>query len=99
MSPHERLRMLREGRSFGSQKAFCNHAQKYGYSISSRRYGAIERGDVKPDIDEIIDICEAMKISSDAWLFGAESRVDLRGLSEERIGIVAEVAKMLFKLD
>lgn len=95
---HTRLRALRESRGFETQKAFCFHAQKYGYAISSRRYGAIERGDARPDIDEIRDICEAMKISADAWIFGVDGRVDIKGLSQERIEILGAVAKMLYKL-
>lgn len=95
MTPHKRLRRLREGRLYGSQKAFCSHAQKYGYTISSRRYGAIERGDVKPDIDEIVAICEAMKISADAWLFGVDGRINLSGLDSRSVAILAKMADVL----
>jgi transcriptional regulator with XRE-family HTH domain len=96
---HNRLRALREGRGFETQKDFCYHAKKYGYSLSLRRYRDIERGAAVPTICEVRDICEAMKISADAWIFGAEGRIDIRGLSQERIEIVDELARMLFRLN
>lgn len=96
---HNRLRNLRLGRGYETQKEFCYHAKKYGYNITLRRYRDIERGEAAPTIYEIRDICEAMKISSDAWIFGVDSRVDIRGLSQEKVEIVAEVARMLFRLD
>lgn len=92
---HLRLKLLREGRGFSSQKHFCAHAQRYGFDIQPRRYGAIERGDARPTIDEIIDICEAMKISADAWLFGVDTRVDLRGLDSYDIAMLGKIADML----
>jgi len=95
MTPHERLRRLREGRSFGSQKAFCSHAFKYGYSIKLRRYREIEKGTVAPTINEIIDICEAMKISADAWLFGVDGRINLSGLDSRSVSILSRVADVL----
>lgn len=98
MTPHKRLRRMREGRSFGSQKAFCNHAQRYGYPIAHRRYGAIERGDVKPDIEDITNICIAMKISADAWLFGVAARIDVQELSPEEIVLVEQLVKGLAAL-
>lgn len=97
-SMHTRLRNLRVSRGFETQTKFCRHAKRYGYAIDLRRYRDIERGEAAPTIYEVRDICEAMKISADAWIFGADSRVELRGLSQERIEIVSEVAKMLFNL-
>lgn len=67
--PSERLRQLREAKH-SSQKAFCAHAERAGYIIALRRYGAIERGDASPSADEIIKICRAMEISADCWLMG-----------------------------
>lgn len=63
-----------------------------------RRYGEIERGTAVPTIYEIRDICKAMKISADAWLFGRGARVDTRGLSEERIEVVAKLAELLLDM-
>lgn len=95
MTHNIRLRRLREAQGYGTQKTFCHHAQKQGYKMTLRRYGAIERGDVKPDIDEIIAICEAMKVSADAWLFGLETPVDVRGLTEKEISLVKNLVKDL----
>lgn len=96
-APHERLRELREKR-FRSQKVFCGYAQKYGYEISLRRYGAIERGDVSPGLGEIIMICKAMHISADTWLFGYQDIIDTRLLSDAEMGIVKELVKGLISL-
>jgi transcriptional regulator with XRE-family HTH domain len=93
--PHKRLRRLREGRSFVTQKAFCSYAQRTGIKLSARRYGGIERGDITPDINDIIKICSAMKISADAWLFGVATRVDVRELSAEEIELVEQIVKGL----
>lgn len=96
-APHERLRELREKR-FESQKVFCSYAQKYGYSITVRRYGAIERGDVDPALSEIVTICKAMHISSDSWLFGYQDVIDTRLLSEAEMEIVRELVRGLVSL-
>ncbi len=95
---HTRLRNLRISRGFETQTKFCKHAKRYGYAIDLRRYRDIERGQAVPTIYEVRDICEAMKISADAWIFGEEGRVDIKGLSQERVEIVSEVARMLFRL-
>lgn len=94
----QRLRKLRVSKGYETQKGFCRHAHKQGYEIVLRRYGAIERGDVKPDINEIIDICNAMKISADAWLIGAEKSLDVSRLSPKAIKIVENLVDSLAKL-
>jgi hypothetical protein len=92
---HTRLRNFREGRGFETQKEFCRHANKYGYRITLRRYGDVERGKALPSIYEVRDICEAMKISADAWIFGVESRVNLSGLDPRSISILSKMADVL----
>lgn len=98
MPLHERLRELRRERGFGTQKQFCSHARRQGFEITSRRYGAIERGEVKPSSDDIILICSALRISADTWLFGGYSGVDMRGLTDAERLIVSDLAKALVRL-
>lgn len=95
--PFERLRGLREKR-FRTRKLFCSYANKYGYEIDLRRYGAIERGDVDPGLSEVIVICRAMHISADSWLFGYQDAIDTRLLSEAEVGIVRDLVKGLVSL-
>lgn len=96
-APHERLRELREKR-FRNRKLFCSYAQKYGYDIDLRRYGAIERGDVNPVLSEIIVVCRAMHISADSWLFGYQDVIDTRLLSEAEMEIVKGLVRGLVSL-
>ena len=91
----DRLRVLRESRGYKTQKQFCSHAKKYGYVIDVVRYGRIERGEVKPNIEEIWTICKAMEITADAWIFGRVPRVDVRWLTDHEVGIVNELVKGL----
>lgn len=97
-APHERLRELREKRGYKTQKQFCAHARRYGYSLNSRRYGGIERGDVTPNIDDIIVICKAMEISADAWLFGYQDAIDTRLLNDMELKIVKDLVQGLLSL-
>lgn len=92
---HNRLRKLRESRGFVTQKEFCYHAKKYGYSLTLRRYRDIERGEVAPMIYEVRDICEAMKISADAWIFGVDGRLNLSGLDPRSISILSKMTDVL----
>lgn len=95
--PHERLRELREKR-YRTQKEFCAHARRYGYAIDAKRYGGIERGDIAPSIQDIITICRAMEISSDAWLFGYQDAIDTRLLDDKEVRIIKDLVKGLMSL-
>jgi transcriptional regulator with XRE-family HTH domain len=97
-APHERLRDLRERKGFATQKQFINQAGRSGYKIGSRRYGAIERGEAKPTINEIAVICLAMNISADAWLMGRYSMEDAAWLTEKEMAIVSALVRGLLGL-
>jgi transcriptional regulator with XRE-family HTH domain len=97
MLQNERLKMLRERKGFTTKKQFACHAQKHGLDVGLRRYEAIERGDVKPDINEIIAICSAMDISADDWLFGSE-RVLGGKLASQELQIIETLAESLIRL-
>ncbi len=92
---HDRLRNLRIKNGFETQTKFCKHAKRYGCAIDLRRYRDIERGQAVPTIYEVRDICEAMKISADAWIFGADGRINLSGLDARSVSILSKVADVL----
>lgn len=96
--PHQRLRDLRLQRGFRTQKTFCAHLKKCGGTIALRRYGSIERGDIRPQMDEILEICAALKISSDAWLFGVAGRIDVRALTVDEVILVEQLVEGLARI-
>lgn len=96
--PHERLRELRLKKGYKTQKQFYAHAKKYGYHISLRRYGGIERGDINPTMTDMMTICKAMEITSDAWLFGRQDAIDTRLLNDLEAQIVKDLIKGLLQL-
>ena len=88
----DRLRELREGKGFRSHKQFSIAAEVQGRQMSAFRYGAIERVDGKPSLEEIVLICRVLGISADAWLFGDESGIVLRELrSEEKMFLLGSI--------
>lgn len=60
-----------------------------------RRYGAIERGQGRPTLDEIVQICRILGISADAWLFEDDSGVVLREMRAGERHVVAVMVKAL----
>lgn len=98
MELHQKLRFLREKRGYGTQKAFCYHAQKSGFNVNLRRYGSIERGDIRPNIDDIIEICKAMQISSDEWLLEFNTDANIKLLTTEEMLLVKSVIEGLIAL-
>lgn len=97
-APHERLRNLREKKGFATQKQFISHAGRVGHKMSLRRYGAIERGEAKPSVNEIAAICLAMNISADTWLMGRYSVEDAAWLTENEMAIVTTLVNGLMSL-
>lgn len=98
LRPHERLRELREQKGFKGQKHFCAHAAKLGLPIKVRRYGAIERGEVRPTLEEIAQICMVMDISADSWLLGRTNKIDMTRLTDREVRVVRDLISGLISL-
>lgn len=96
--PHERLRDLRIERGFFSQADFCVYARRQGHRINKRRYGEIERGEVKPRIDEIIAISQAMGISPELWLIGISNYPEMDILTDKEKAVVRQLITGLIEL-
>lgn len=97
--PYVRLKALRIERGFASQARFCAHAKTKGVKIVLRRYRDIEAGRAeKPSLEEIRDICFAMGISADLWLFGAKKTLDISGFNEKEAELISMLAKGLLHI-
>lgn len=84
-----------ERQGFKSQKQLINYAAKQGIEISARRYGSIERGQGRPTLEEVVQICRVLGISADAWLFGDDSGVVLREMRANERHVVAVMVRAL----
>lgn len=79
---HQRLRDLRLAAGFRTQKHFVAYAHRRGQHINERRYGQLERGEVKLQVGDVVTFCGVLNLSADALLFADDSAVVVTGLGE-----------------
>lgn len=97
---HERLRDLRVNAGYATQKSFLARAEKKaGLSIPYHRYSAIERGDLNPDPQEIVGICEALGVTTDMLLIGDRDVVVVGGLGHRGRKALLRIADEIRNLE
>lgn len=93
----KRLKALRKQKGFKTQKEFAARANVNNFAIDWRRYGAIERGDVKPDVEEVLMICLIMGISADEWILNRKPHYipRLNALTEDELQFITQIVGLL----
>ncbi len=96
----KRLYALRKKRGFKTQKQFAAFANTNRYPLTLRRYGDIERGDVRPNLEEILMICILLRISADEWLFGKKPNeiAKINQLTDKEVAMVNKIVDALLEI-
>ena len=96
---HHRLKELRVKLGFRTLKPFLAFAERKGHTFTVRRYGAIERGESQPDLDEVVALSAVFGVTTDALLKGNDSTIVIGGLGDKGRKALLRIADEIRSLE